>query len=56
MNLHQDREAFEALLSDVSRRIGIRRDIVEKGYYMCGLSAPKSYKRPQAAACGLLYD
>ena len=34
MNLHQDREAFEALLSNVSRRTGIRSDIVEKDYYL----------------------
>lgn len=34
MNLHQDRDAFEALLSDVSRRTGIRSDIVEKDYYL----------------------
>lgn len=34
MKLHQDRDAFEALLSDVSRRTGIRSDIVEKDYYL----------------------
>lgn len=34
MNLHQDKDAFEALLSDVSRRTGIRSDIVEKDYYL----------------------
>lgn len=34
MNLHQDRDAFEALLSDISRRTGIRSDIVEKDYYV----------------------
>lgn len=34
MNLHQDRDAFEALLSDISRRTGIRSDIVEKDYYL----------------------
>jgi predicted nucleotidyltransferase component of viral defense system len=32
MNLHQDKDAFEALLSDVSRRTGIRSDIIEKDY------------------------
>lgn len=34
MNLHQDKDAFKALLSDVSRRAGIRSDIVEKDYYL----------------------
>lgn len=34
MKLHQDREAFGDLLSDVSRRTGIRSDIVEKDYYL----------------------
>ncbi len=34
MNLHQDRDAFEALLSDISQRTGIRSDIVEKDYYV----------------------
>lgn len=33
-NLHQDKDAFEALLSDVSRRTGIRSDIIEKDYYL----------------------
>ncbi|MDR1603401.1 MAG: nucleotidyl transferase AbiEii/AbiGii toxin family protein [Gracilibacteraceae bacterium] len=34
MNLHQDRDAFKALLSDVSQRISIRSDIIEKDYYL----------------------
>lgn len=34
MKLHQDREAFGALLSDSSRRTGIRGDILEKDYYL----------------------
>ncbi|GLC78324.1 nucleotidyl transferase AbiEii/AbiGii toxin family protein [Lacrimispora brassicae] len=34
MNLHQDKDAFEGLLSDVSRRADIRSDIVEKDYYL----------------------
>ena len=34
MKLHQDREAFGDLLSDVSRRTGIRSDIIEKDYYL----------------------
>jgi len=34
MNLHQDKDAFKALLSDISRRTKIRSDIVEKDYYL----------------------
>lgn len=34
MNLHQDKEAFEALLLNVSQRTGIRSDIIEKDYYL----------------------
>ncbi|HEY9161030.1 MAG TPA: nucleotidyl transferase AbiEii/AbiGii toxin family protein [Desulfomonilia bacterium] len=34
MKLHQDREAFGDLLSDISRRTGIRSDIIEKDYYL----------------------
>lgn len=34
MKLHKDRVAFEALISDVSQRTGIRSDIVEKDYYL----------------------
>ena len=34
MNLHLDRAAFEALLSDLSRRTALRADIIEKDYYL----------------------
>lgn len=34
MNLHQDKDAFTALISDVERRTGIRSDIIEKDYYL----------------------
>ncbi|MPM59244.1 hypothetical protein SDC9_106084 [bioreactor metagenome] len=34
MKLHQDREAFGDLLSGISRRTGIRSDIIEKDYYL----------------------
>ncbi len=34
MKLHQDKDAFEALLSDMNRRTGIRSDIIEKDYYL----------------------
>ncbi len=34
MELHKDKDAFEALLSDVSQRTNIRSDIIEKDYYL----------------------
>lgn len=34
MNLHQDKDAFKTLLSDVGQRTGIRNDIIEKDYYL----------------------
>lgn len=34
MNLHRDKDAFKAILSDISRRAEIRSDIVEKDYYL----------------------
>ncbi len=34
MKLHQDREAFGDLLSNISRRTDIRSDILEKDYYL----------------------
>ena len=34
MNLHEDSAAFQVLLASVSRRSGIREDIIEKDYYL----------------------
>lgn len=34
MNLHQDKNAFEALILDIGQRTGIRGDIIEKDYYL----------------------
>lgn len=34
MNLYQDKDAFKALLSDVSQKAGILSDIIEKDYYL----------------------
>ena len=34
MRLHLDKEAFSFLLSDSSQRSMIRRDIIEKDYYL----------------------
>ncbi len=32
MNLHNDKDAFRALLLDIERKAGIRSDIIEKDY------------------------
>lgn len=50
MNLHQDKDAFEALLSDVSRRTGIRSDIIEKDYYLTLLLWELSVKQESLPA------
>lgn len=34
MNLHNDKDAFRALLLDIERKAGIRSDIIEKDYYL----------------------
>ena len=34
MKLHLDRYAFDTIISNVSRRSKVRRDILEKDYYV----------------------
>ena len=34
MKLHKDKDAFQALLSTISEKTGIREDIIEKDYYL----------------------
>ena len=34
MNLHLDRSAFDAIITNISKRSNIRRDILEKDYYV----------------------
>ncbi|NLV16891.1 MAG: nucleotidyl transferase AbiEii/AbiGii toxin family protein [Syntrophomonadaceae bacterium] len=34
MRLHKDKDAFQALLSTISEKTGIREDIIEKDYYL----------------------
>jgi hypothetical protein len=34
MKLHKDRDAFQALLTTMSEKTGIREDIIEKDYYL----------------------
>ncbi|MDR0334402.1 MAG: hypothetical protein LBH69_00745 [Methanomassiliicoccaceae archaeon] len=48
MKLHEDREAFGALLFGTSRTHGIRADILEKDYYvvlMLREAADRIYRR-----------
>lgn len=50
MNLHQDRDAFKALLSDVSQRCEIRSDIIEKDYYLTLLLCELSQRQHELPA------
>lgn len=50
MNLHQDRDAFKALLSDVSQKSEIRSDIIEKDYYLTLLLCELSQHQPELPA------
>lgn len=34
MKLHEDKKAMEALISNISGRTKIRRDVLEKDYYV----------------------
>ncbi len=50
MNLHLDRDAFQALLSTIGQRTGIREDIIEKDYYLTMLLYELSQKQSQLPA------
>ncbi len=50
MNLHLDRDAFQALLSTIGQRTGIREDIIEKDYYLTMLLYELSQKQPHLPA------
>ena len=45
MRLHEDRDAFQALLSTIGERTGIREDIIEKDYYVTMLLWELSQKQ-----------
>lgn len=34
MNLHSDRAAFELIIDEVASSSGVRRDVLEKDYYV----------------------
>lgn len=50
MDLHQDKDAFMALLSDIGQRTGIRSDIIEKDYYLTLLLWELSQRQPELPA------
>lgn len=45
MRLHEDKDAFLALLSSIGERTGIREDIIEKDYYVTMLLSELSEKQ-----------
>ena len=50
MRLHEDRDAFQALLSIIGKRTGIREDIIEKDYYLTMLLRELSEKQVKLPA------
>ena len=50
MNLHHNKDAFLVLISNVSDRIGIRTDIIEKDYYITLLLWELSQKQDELPA------
>lgn len=50
MNLHSDKDAFQFLVEDISKKHSIRRDILEKDYYVTLLLEELSKKENQAFA------
>jgi len=52
MILHENKDAFKALISSVGERTNIREDIIEKGYYLTLMlselaAKQESIQRPQ---------
>lgn len=45
MKLHEDRDSFKALLSEINKQTGIREDIIEKDYYVSLLLAELAGKQ-----------
>ncbi len=50
MKLHQDKDAFQALLSTMSDKVGIREDIIEKDYYLTLLLSELASWQPELPA------
>lgn len=45
MNLHLDRAAFQFVADDISKKNSVRRDVLEKDYYVTLLLKELSEKR-----------
>lgn len=50
MKLHKDRDAFQALLSAISEKTGIREDIIEKDYYLSLLLSELAVRQTELPA------
>ena len=50
MNLHLDKAAFELVIDDVSKKSAVRRDVLEKDYYVTLLLKELSQKEKQSYA------
>ena len=50
MRLHEDKAAFEVIINDVAGRQGVRRDVLEKDYYVTLLLKELSEREHQAYA------
>ena len=50
MNLHLDRVAFQLVADDISKKYSVRRDVLEKDYYVTLLLKELSEKKHQAYA------
>ena len=47
MKLHKDRQAMEVLITNISGRTGVRRDVLEKDYYVTLLLKELTTKKNQ---------
>ena len=50
MNLHLDKAAFQLVVDDISKKCSVRRDVLEKDYYVTLLLKELSEKEHQAYA------
>lgn len=48
MKLHKDRQAMEVLITNISGRTGVRRDVLEKDYYVTLLLKELTTKKIKA--------
>ena len=50
MNLHLDKAAFQLVVDDISKKCSVRRDVLEKDYYVTLLLKELSEREHQAYA------